>query len=650
MLKKEDLKIIEFLLDAQRPVSSDEIAQFLSTSKKTALKRIGECAEFVLIYGAEIRMKKGVGFWIEVKDDDRLYQFIQFNKLSDTNDIQSDDFLIKELCSLLVNGVEYIKGEDLVDELYVSRSKLTSLLNEVRNILDNYGLRLESKPYYGMKITGSEFNMRRFIASSYIQSHFMNASNPSKIEINLSLETGVEFMGRRCEIEKIVQKQLDKKQIRMPNNIFNNLVLHLTISLLRYEKGMRVEQINDLTVTEQDAVEINLTKDILKAIENKYHIQFSEGEYQYILIHFISKKEADIKKTSISVEINRMIDQILFKIKAEKNIDLSDDFDLRSMLGLHIVPLVERIRYRIQLKNPLLAEIKSKCIAGYDLAIICAQVINKEYNTQLSENEVSYFALHFDVALNRKNALVKKKKVLLVCASGRASAQALKLRFEQHFGEYLEEIQVCDINEVEIFLEQHQVDYIFTTVPLEINKATPVFDFDFFLDRQSINKIQNVLDGEDKFNNFMDYLSEDLFFGGQSWQTKEEVIHEMVKKIRKVKTIPEHFENLVLERESYNGTDLFDMIALPHPNSAASDETFIAVATLNKPILWNTKKVKAVFLLSISRIDSEKHKFLFEILIPLISSLSAITQITQKADYQTLIKEIHKLKWGNEKG
>ncbi|MBU5266727.1 helix-turn-helix domain-containing protein [Virgibacillus proomii] len=67
----------------------------------------------------------------------------------------------------LLFHLDYIKIEDLLAELFVSRSTLQSDLKTVRNILQYYGLSIEHKPNYGMKVIGKEVSIR-FCISEYI--------------------------------------------------------------------------------------------------------------------------------------------------------------------------------------------------------------------------------------------------------------------------------------------------------------------------------------------------------------------------------------------------------------------------------------------------------------------------------------------------
>lgn len=54
----------------------------------------------------------------------------------------------------------YIKQFELAEVFHVSESQINKDLPYVRKILENYDLELVSRPYYGMKVEGSEKNIR----------------------------------------------------------------------------------------------------------------------------------------------------------------------------------------------------------------------------------------------------------------------------------------------------------------------------------------------------------------------------------------------------------------------------------------------------------------------------------------------------------
>src|SRR5699024_2818876 len=67
----------------------------------------------------------------------------------------------------LLLGEHYLKLDDLSEEIYVSRSTVQKDLKNVKEILNEYGIQLETRPNYGIKLKGSELKLR-FCMSEYI--------------------------------------------------------------------------------------------------------------------------------------------------------------------------------------------------------------------------------------------------------------------------------------------------------------------------------------------------------------------------------------------------------------------------------------------------------------------------------------------------
>lgn len=73
----------------------------------------------------------------------------------------------------------------------------------------------------------------------------------------------------------------------------------------------------------------------------------------------------------------------------------------------------------MNIRNPLLNDIKVNFPAAFEGALIASKCINNFLEVEVGEHEVAFIALHIGVALERmKNKNKKIKRVILVCASG----------------------------------------------------------------------------------------------------------------------------------------------------------------------------------------------------------------------------------------
>ena len=65
----------------------------------------------------------------------------------------------------------------------------------------------------------------------------------------------------------------------------------------------------------------------------------------------------------------------------------------------------------------------------------------------MSEHEIGYLALHFQLAIERRKQ-ADKKKVLVVCASGAGTSRMLAYRLQSQFGDRISEIQSAGVHDL----------------------------------------------------------------------------------------------------------------------------------------------------------------------------------------------------------
>ena len=136
------------------------------------------------------------------------------------------------------------------------------------------------------------------------------------------------------------------------------------------------------------------------------------------------------------------------------------------------------------------------------------------------------------------------------------------------------------------------------------------------------------------------YFRPSMFFIDLESTNKEDVLREMVGKIRKKNNLPNNFLSLVLERETLFSTDLLQNVAIPHPVELCTDTTFVSVALLKQPIFWGKQKVKIVLLTSLERNSSERLFFLYEWLIQLFSDQENVHALLESPSYETFMNQI----------
>ncbi len=150
---------------------------------------------------------------------------------------------------------------------------------------------------------------------------------------------------------------------------------------------------------------------------------------------------------------------------------MSTDYSLRKSLAEHIKPMLVRLQQGIQLKNPLLKEIKTHCPQYFadTKRFLGMSKILSAYT--INDDETAYMAMHLMAAVEKYHN-AHKLRTLIICATGYGSAELLNNRVQKEFGETLNIVGVKGYYEVDDE-SLADVDLIISAIDLSTGAACP---------------------------------------------------------------------------------------------------------------------------------------------------------------------------------
>lgn len=581
------------ILKTNSVATSEAMAAQLNVSSKTIQNDLRKMNSDFNGKGAYIQSKQSVGYALVIEDIDKFNHYLknvtrQLTQLPTTAD-ERVDYILQ---LLLINSDSYIKIDDLAEQLYISKSSISSDLKDVRKVLAGFNLTVISRPNYGIKIRGTEFDLR-LCSAYYSVKSIAPEGEKSSIEI----------------IHSCVSSHLNDSDIKISHSVFRNLIVHIYVAIVRIKGGHYVSVDPIQLDAIKETPEYALSKDIIKSLEVQLDLAIPEVEHGYLAIHLLGKRFLEYTPGDdnlvISNEISDLVKCMLNEVKNSYNYDFADNFELTMNLSLHLIPLDTRMQYDINLKNPLLDDIKKQYPLAYMLAVSASNILEVHYGKPISADEVAYFALHFNLALlHDQSEKVMKKNILIVCSTGRGSASILVHKFRKEVGRYLNRIETCDVLNLENY-DFENIDYVISTVSIPFKIPIPILEVQFFLDNNDIRAIENLLTGNREFT-LKEYFDERLFLPNIKGKTKEDIIQTMVNEIHQVKNIPDNFYDLVMKREAMAFTEFGNLVAIPHPSEPLGDETFVCIAILEKPIIWDKMEVQFILMMSLKEVRDEK--------------------------------------------
>ncbi len=604
--------------------TADTLAGKMNLSTKTLRNLIKELNESLEHNGARIISRRGAGFMLEVTDLKSFQAlFLEQQKNIPSDSAERVRFLIEQF----LKSSDYMKVENICDAVFVSRKTLAADVKKAEEFFGEFDLKIERKPHYGMRLVGDEFQMRHCLVR-YLQT---KSDKASEYERMIAPE---EQLIADCLLETLEQEEYHISDVGL-----NSLVLHINVSIHRIRAGqyISIEAEEYLKFIQEE--EYQLTRKCVERIGERLDVVFPKEEIQYLSIHFAGKESH--QNLVISSDIQEAVEEMLQEIYEVFQIDLRDDLELVMSLGRHLVPLVIRMKYNMRLSNPLLLEVKKRYSLAYTMAVQACAVLERRYHSILDSNEVSYIALVLALSLERHRKQIDRKKVLFVCASGAGTARLMAYKMQESFRNYIKEITVCD----HLSLGRQDfssIDYVFTTVPIREKIPVPICEVRQFLDGHGTSHIRHFLYSDHEME-VEKYYPEELFFSNLQADTKEEVLREMVHRIQNRRNLPKGFLAAVLKREKLARTCMGNQVAMPHPCRAMTEDTFVSVAVLEKPVCWDEEQmVQVIFLVSVSKQKNKKIQNFYSATARLLLDSESMEMLIRTPDYQTLTELLHR--------
>lgn len=533
---------------------------------------------------------------------------------------------ISYIISRLLDSNDYLKSADLADEMYISRSQISNDIKLAKNMLSSYHLTLISKPYYGIKIIGKENDIRNYIIQEKLK-----IKNLVCDEITHSFSSHEHI----DDINNIVIKILTHSHYIISDIALQNLILHIVTAVNRIKSGHLIHM-DSLNISPVYAHVIEISKNILEKCADIYNFEFNDDEIFFLALNLYGKREFD-KQEFITDEINNLVFLGLYKIKEIFGLDFTSNLNLRISLGLHILPLLTRINTNMQLRNIMTFNIKQKYTLAYDLASTFTNTIIPS-DKKILDDEIAYVALHF-VNYIDENSPQKKKRMLIISSLRRSETILLQNNILRNFPS-IKEVKIISKNSLST-TNVNNYNVICTTENDIFINNNKIQKISYFLNDTDIKKIELLLDGFNGPKDILDCFSEDLFYYGDA-PSKNAVIKWLYEMAYKQGLADEKLYHSIMNHENVTSTYFGNYLAIPHPEIFLSETSFISVAILPKPILWDDEYVDIVFLVSIQKNNPNAFK-LWSYLSFLISNNTTLEEIKKEPTFQNLSKVISKI-------
>jgi len=650
-------------IDAHPYQTEEELAEWFDV-EIGVLRHLEAAASHLLPPGCRIA-RGPAGLFFETRDRPALSRWLRAMRSgagappAPSTPEERVSFLLGELISRRT----WITIDALADLMFCSRRTVSNDLKAVEGRLRAFGLELEKRPHYGIRIVGTEME-RRVGLASVLMDRLNVGGRAHAGDGGSTAEGGRDPVADPYGIESIsasVERIKDRMGFAIRPIAFQNLVVHIAVAVARLQGGHVLPEDSLGGFVVEDRRVRGVAQAIAGEVERIFGIRLPGVEIDYIALHLSGKRTvlpppvqvgmAHQVESAPGVSADGLAAQMIEAVWRSLHVDLRDDRSLRDNLARHIGPLTVRLAHRMRLENPLLDDVVSRYPLAFSLAREGSRILADRFSCDVSDDEVGYLALSFALALEQQRRSGRRpRNVLIVCASGLGSAQLLAMRVREQLGGYLGAVGTCDVSQLS-HVDFSDIDCVFTTVPIRVRLPVPVHEVSFFFDQGDVVGLKRVLESVDEAApDPRCYFDRSLFLAHVPASDREEALDVLCDCARRVLDMSSELRDSVAERESIASTAFGNRVAMPHPLRAMSRRTAVAVGLLDEPVSWGGKEVQAVFLILISDSEDEDLKPFYELMLRLSSSPERMGALIADRRYESLMAQLSSIASPGQRG
>jgi transcriptional antiterminator len=604
------------LFDALRleTLPQDELAKRLAVSTRTVRADITALNEVIAQYGATFIYNRGSGYQLKVNDPS-LFSTLQqtpIRRIKPTPRTAADRanyLLIRFLTSAFS-----LKLEDLADEWFVSRGTLQNDMAEVREYLARYHLHIETKPRYGMKLFGAELAIRACLTDLLFALDTQDKTNPLVKTESLDQETF-------DSLTRFMHQLLVQSAIQLTDEGEHYLNFYCAVAIKRIAGGY---PLTEFDAEEGDPAVKQVSAQLIAELKILVGKEIPAAEEAYLRVNIAARRVQSMLPTDINADENEsLVDYILSYINTHYNYDLRGDKQLCTDLLTHIKTMITRVKYQINIPNPLLANIKQHYPMAYDVTLAAVTSWGKYTPYAISENEIGFLVLHIGVGLERHYDIGYQRhpQVLLVCDSGNSTVRMIQALLSRKYPQ-ISVTRVISLRDYEQ-LPSLEEDFVISTVRLgEKNKPVMVLTpFPSEYQLEQLGKLVLV----DRTRPYMleKYFDESHFMIATKPMDQQALFKQVCGQLKREGVVDQDFYPSVVEREAIVSTLLGDGIALPHSLGLLAKKTIIYTILAPRGIPWGDGETAyVIFLLAINKTDYEEAMAIYELFVNFVRARS----------------------------
>jgi mannitol operon transcriptional antiterminator len=483
-------RLFELLLVQEGPVSMENLAQALDSSRRTIFREIENADALLSQYNVELDSKPGRGIQLICPEEERerFLEALRSGPLRPGVRRQRLLCLLVQLlaCDGVMQKLLYYAGE-----LGVSESTVSNDLDLLEPYLAEYNLHLVRRPGAGVYVLGGEERIRaaltvRMVRDGVEGSYFRAYGYPPE-----EIENGVR--GLISELEPYLGWMTGESLA------FFTVFLMVTAERMSSGRFLKVSGAAPPSALQ------NLASLILGELERRFSLDIPQGALDaerrgvFVQLQMSRSREVDPQQTpesAVTDELKALVFRMIDSFDPALAPRLRLDEQLVDGLARHLAPAVIRIQKKIDLPAPP-ERIPAERYPGFFRKVGRAvDVLKSGIGVDaIPDGEVSFIAIYFYTALlcmDEQNIRKRTLRAGIVCVAGIGVSYMIASQLRKRYKGELE-IEISGWNDQTAW---ERMDFLITTMPLDLpprQESLPVIQVHALLEDEDYRKIREVI-------------------------------------------------------------------------------------------------------------------------------------------------------------
>ena len=486
-LMSRQKQIIQILTKStnKNPITISTIAEILNVSSRTVLREMPKIEEWLDENGFNFIKKPGVGLIIDESLENQQL-ILELLEIENVQKEYSKEERKRIILSELLIAKEPLKLFYFTNQLKVSEGTLSNDLDGIEDWLKAFDIKLIRRQGVGIYLEGNEKNYRKVLSDilyrtleekeliKLLKKSLNSPSSENSIEFSIENRM-LNFIDKTIikGIEKIVSELEEKFNFKLIDSDYIGLVVHISLAVQRIKNGEKISMdkssLSELEILPEFAVATEITE----KLEKVFTIEIPKDEIGYITMHLkgarlrLNKVENDIDLDNL--DIKQISNYIITEVENDFNIEIINKQKLSKDIYNHLVPAISRMSMKLNIRNPLLENIKEQYSEIYHSCENACEILKKITKIdKIPESEVAYIAMHIAAAIE-ENLKNENLSVVIACPTGVGTSKLLGVNIKKEFPNLDIKNSISVINIDTKKLKDDGIDFIISTVDLDVD-------------------------------------------------------------------------------------------------------------------------------------------------------------------------------------